>query len=109
MTELKTLKSHAVEMAAKDHASDCPAKATLPIGCRGARCDDAASGTAHEPHQWTLQLANGRNTIELSRWCSGHCSGCMTDRERELWHQIADEVGTYLAVPNEAEQEALPL
>ena len=109
MSELETLKSHALVMAARDHASNCPAKATLPSGCRGARCDDAANGTEHEPHRWSLQLANGRNTIELPRWCAGHCAGCMTARERKLWRQIADEIGEHLVRPSEADQGALPL
>lgn len=109
MGELETLKSHAVQMAAKHHASNCPAKATLPIGRKGARCDDAASGLDHDPHEWTLLLTNGPHTITLSRWCGGHCTGCMTERERKLWRQISDEIGEHLDRPADVEQGALPL
>ena len=111
MSELETLKSHALAMAERDHASTCPAKVARPSGLRGARCDDALSKSSHEPHRWSLPLplTHARDPISLTRWCAGYCTGCMTDTERGLWRQIATEIGTHLEQPAEAEQEALPL
>lgn len=109
MSDLTQLRDHAQRMAESAHIDDCDRihRITKLISTRYFESTfdvtlSCPSETGHDPHRWAAP-----NHLEYE--CPGLCGGCMTDSERQLWHQIAGEVGTYLDTPNEAEQEALPL
>lgn len=79
-TDLEQTRDHARKMAGAEHRPDCR-------GQRPAR----TCPTPNEPHP----------EHDLARWitCLGWCPGCVTDAERALWSQLADEIDAYLA-PN---------
>jgi hypothetical protein len=76
MSELETLRKHALERARWEPAS----------GLRAACLEHTSFGTP--------KPADHAN-------CGGHRCGCYchrpTDKERKMWRQIADEITAYLA------------
>jgi hypothetical protein len=93
LSDLEMLRDHAREMATSEHNATCSTK--RPFGMFRF-CADTAD---HPSHHWDVWPGHDRR-------CPGRCSGCMTDAERKLWRQIADEVGAYLDQPDD-EQETL--
>ena len=103
-SELETLRDHAERLAKAAHTDDCLrihriTKLLRPLAYIDVTLS-CASTTGHDSHSWVA--GNG-----LGYDCPGLCGGCMTDRERELWRQIADEVGTHLDNPPNAIEEGL--
>lgn len=107
VSDLKELRDHAVRLAESAHVDDClrihRITKLIPLG----RDDwditlSCASDAGHESHDWI-------NPYGLSYYCPGLCGGCMTERERTLWRQLAGEIGEYLDKPDDEQQEALSL
>jgi len=95
MSDLETLRTHAKQMAEHGrHGKNCGMK---PVG--GLGCTEMAD---HAAHEWQDAVWPDR-----TRRCGGRCRGCITDAERALWRQIADEVGSYLDQPADDAQESL--
>lgn len=107
VSDLKAFREHAVRLAESAHVDDCLrihriTKLLTPL--TGYDFDvtlSCASEAGHEPHQWHGELGAAYE-------CPGLCGGCMTERERALWRQLAGEIAEYLDRPDE-QQEALPL
>lgn len=108
MSDLKGLRDHAARLAESAHVDDCLRIHRITKRIQSGTSWDwdvilsCASEAGHEPHQWYGVLGTEYE-------CPGLCGGCMTERERKLWRQIADEIGDHLERPAQAEQEALPL
>ena len=109
MSDLTQLRDHAQRMAKSDHVDDCERihRITKLISSRYYESTfdvtlSCPSEAGHDPHSWVTH--SGREFA-----CPGLCGGCMTERERKLWHQIADEIGEHFNRPAEADQGALPL
>lgn len=109
MSDLTQLRDHAQRMAKSDHVDDCErihriTKLISPRYFEGTydATLSCSSTSGHDPHTW-----HSAGYIEYD--CPGLCGGCMTERERKLWRQIADEIGEHLDRPAEADQGALPL
>lgn len=103
MGDLRELRDHAVRLAESAHVDDCLRihRVTKLIRLDFDVTLSCASDAGHESHDWIA--TNG-----LSYYCPGLCGGCMTERERALWRQLAGEISEYLDRPDE-QQEALPL
>lgn len=87
MTALTTLRDHARAMATAQHKPECPVDLPFPdaFTWRSLRC---GREDGHKAHRFE------RNDL---RWnCPGRCPGCVTDDERALWKQQADELDGYL-------------
>lgn len=105
MSELETLRDHAQRMAGSRHVDDCMrihriTKLITPAGGFVDYTLSCASTAGHDPHPWVHP-----NGLEYD--CPGLCSGCMTERERRLWSQVANEVGAHLDNPPDAIEEGL--
>lgn len=114
MNDLEKTRNHAREMAAPGaHTRDCPVKVAHDryldgrIELRVAACSKAVDRENHAGHTW-MESDQWRPDQSWQRWCHGACSGCVSDAERALWAQIADEINEYIYQPPD-EQGALPL
>jgi len=100
MSDLTQLQEHASRLAKADHRDDCMRIHRIVKLDRWLahynldRTLSCPNITGHEPHGWT-----GSREIEYD--CPGLCGGCMTDAERRLWRQIADEIDGYLTSDDE--------
>lgn len=109
MSDLEQFREHAVRLAESAHVDDCElihriTKLVRPANAGFIGPDvilSCASIAGHDSHDWIA--TNG-----LSYYCPGLCGGCMTERERVLWRQLAGEIAEYLDRPDE-QQGALPL
>lgn len=95
MSDLTQFRDHARFMASREHAEGCaPALSSRSRAHRGVQKWCGNRG-AHAEHEWT-----GHSPLYADRevtWrCAGRCSGCVTDAERALWTQLADEIDAYL-------------
>jgi len=107
MGDLKELRDHAARLAESAHVDDCELIHRITKRIRtGASYDwditlSCSSEAGHDPHEWL-----GVSGVMYA--CPGLCGGCMTEAERKLWRQIAEEIGDHLERSDE-DQEALPL
>lgn len=101
MSDLTRFRDHAREMTERLHRPDCcRCEQTYCCGCIGhpAYHPDVRPPWWYGPAMlWTAHAET----------CPGNpaapnCTGCVTDAERALWTQIADEIDDYL---DDAEQE----
>jgi hypothetical protein len=107
MSDLKELREHAVRLAESAHVDDCERIHRITKLIKTIAYDwdftlSCINTSGHDSHTWIS--AGG---IEYD--CPGLCGGCMTERERALWRQLAGEITEYLDQPDDEQQEALPL
>jgi hypothetical protein len=100
MSDLKQLAEHARRMSMAQHRDDCrlihritKVAQDLPFGLVDYTRSCAAE-TGHEIHDWI-------DSHGLDWTCPGLCGGCLTNAERTLWTQIADEIDAYLGTDQE--------
>lgn len=105
MSDLTQFRDHARFMASREHAEGCaPALSSRSRAHRGVQKWCGNRG-AHDEHEWTGNTRFGG--LDVTWWCAGRCSGCVSDAERDLWTRLADEIDAYLK-PADDDQE-LPL
>lgn len=108
MSDLTALRDHAQRLATSDHRDDCDrihriVKFDSWLVDHGLDAElSCPDESGHEPHWWTAD--SGPTPVRrryfaplIELHCPGLCGGCMPDRERQLWQQIADEITAYLA------------
>lgn len=76
MSDLTTFRDHARRLSTAEHGDECEA-------------------VWHEPD---LQGSPRPTRREKP---NPHCPGCITDADRRLWTQLADEIDTYLTTPTD--------
>lgn len=120
MSDLKTLRSHALAMADPSaHLDSCGKRYAFTrdggitedghrITLGGVWCW-CKNTKPHPEHDWDDVFSNGFEEVRHTVRCEGTCTGCVPAAERALWRQIADEIGAHLKRPADADQEALPL
>lgn len=108
MSDLEQFREHAVRLAESAHVDDCLRIHRITKRIKSGTSWDwdvtlsCSSEAGHDPHQWYGHLG-------AEYECPGLCGGCITERERGLWRQLAGEIGEYLDRPDDEQQGALSL